>query len=50
MERCRVLMINDFSDRGGAEIVYRQSVGLFRTLSGVEVESFYNSQFVEQTS
>ncbi|ACD15277.1 glycosyltransferase family 4 protein [Paraburkholderia phytofirmans] len=50
MERCRVLMINDFSDRGGAEIVYRQSVGLFRTLSGVEVESFDNSQFVEQTS
>lgn len=50
MQRCRVLLVNDFLRKGGAEIVYEQSAGLLRTLSGVEVERFDDSRFVEQTS
>jgi glycosyltransferase involved in cell wall biosynthesis len=45
MQRCRVLVINDFPQMGGAEVVYQQSAELLATLPGVEVERFDNSQF-----
>ncbi|MFP3565407.1 glycosyltransferase [Paraburkholderia sp. SIMBA_030] len=50
MQRCRVLLINDFLHKGGAEIVYEQSARLLSTLSGVDVECFDDSRFVMQTS
>jgi glycosyltransferase involved in cell wall biosynthesis len=50
MQRCRVLLINDFLHMGGAEIVYKQSARLLSTLSGVDVERFDGSRFVMQTS
>ncbi len=40
MQRCRILVINDFAEKGGAEEVYRQSVELLRAVEGVEVECF----------
>jgi glycosyltransferase involved in cell wall biosynthesis len=45
MQRCRVLVINDYPHMGGAEVVYQQSAELLGTLPGVEVERFDNSQF-----
>ena len=45
MQRCRVMVINDFPQMGGAEVVYQQSAELLATLPGVEVERFDNSQF-----
>jgi glycosyltransferase involved in cell wall biosynthesis len=45
MQRCRVLVINDFAQKGGAEVVYQQSADLLGTLSGVDVERFDDSQF-----
>ncbi|HEX3378379.1 MAG TPA: glycosyltransferase [Paraburkholderia sp.] len=45
MQRCRVLVINDYAHMGGAEVVYQQSAELLGTLPGVEVERFDNSQF-----
>ncbi|MFM0414733.1 glycosyltransferase [Paraburkholderia aromaticivorans] len=50
MQRCKVLLVNDFLRKGGAEIVYEQSARLLSTFSGVEVERFDDSHFVEQTS
>ena len=50
MQRCRVLLINDFLHMGGAEIVYKQSAKLLSTLPGVDVERFDDSRFVMQTS
>lgn len=50
MQRCRVLLINDFLHMGGAEIVYQQSAEILSTLPGVEVERFDDSRFVMQTS
>nr|WP_246278955.1 glycosyltransferase [Paraburkholderia ultramafica] len=38
-------MINDFAQKGGAEIVYQQSADLLGTLSGVDVERFDDSKF-----
>ncbi|NPT46123.1 glycosyltransferase [Paraburkholderia sp. 1N] len=40
MQQYRVLVINDFEQKGGAEVVYRQSADLLRAMSGVEVECF----------
>ena len=45
MQRCRVLVINDYAQMGGAEVVYQQSAELLATLPGVEVERFDDSQF-----
>ncbi|MGF6966310.1 glycosyltransferase involved in cell wall biosynthesis [Paraburkholderia sp. WC7.3g] len=45
MQRCRVLVINDYVQMGGAEVVYQQSAELLSTLPGVEVERFDDSQF-----
>ncbi|MFM0414720.1 glycosyltransferase family 4 protein [Paraburkholderia aromaticivorans] len=45
MQRYRVLVINDFEQKGGAEVVYRQSADLLRAMSGVEVECFDVSRF-----
>ncbi|NML30774.1 glycosyltransferase family 4 protein [Paraburkholderia antibiotica] len=45
MQRCRVLVINDYVQMGGAEVVYQQSADLLATLPGVEVERFDDSQF-----
>jgi glycosyltransferase involved in cell wall biosynthesis len=45
MQRCRVLVINDFAEKGGAEVVYRQSAELLGTLPGVDVERFDDSHF-----
>ncbi|MBB5416293.1 glycosyltransferase involved in cell wall biosynthesis [Paraburkholderia atlantica] len=45
MQRCRVLVINDYAHMGGAEVVYQQSAELLGTLRGVEVERFDDSQF-----
>lgn len=39
-ERCRILVINDFTSKGGAEEVYRTSVELLRAIPAVEVECF----------
>ena len=36
----KVLVINDFIRKGGAEEVYRMSLDVLRQLPGVEVESF----------
>ncbi|WP_277185416.1 glycosyltransferase [Caballeronia sp. BR00000012568055] len=44
MPQCRVLVINDFAQKGGAEEVYRQSVALLKDMSGVEVECFDNTR------
>ncbi|MFM0249790.1 glycosyltransferase family 4 protein [Paraburkholderia sediminicola] len=40
MQQYRVLVINDFEQKGGAEVVYRQSADLLRAMAGVEVECF----------
>jgi glycosyltransferase involved in cell wall biosynthesis len=40
MQRCRVLVINDFTEKGGADEVYRQSAELLRAMPGVDVECF----------
>ncbi|MGF6995129.1 glycosyltransferase family 4 protein [Paraburkholderia sp. GAS32] len=45
MQQYRVLVINDFEQKGGAEVVYRQSADLLRAMSGVEVECFDVSRF-----
>ncbi|CAB3704187.1 glycosyltransferase [Paraburkholderia rhynchosiae] len=45
MQRCRVLVINDFAQGGGAEVVYRQSADLLATLPDVDVERFDDNQF-----
>lgn len=45
MHRCRVLVINDFAEKGGAEIVYQQSAQLLATLPDVDVERFDDTQF-----
>jgi glycosyltransferase involved in cell wall biosynthesis len=45
MHRYRVLVINDFVQQGGAEVVYRQSAELLRAMPGVEVECFDTSRF-----
>jgi glycosyltransferase involved in cell wall biosynthesis len=45
MQRCRVLVINDFAQKGGAEVVYQQSAQLLGTLPGVDVERFDDSHF-----
>ena len=47
MQRCRILVINDFAEKGGAEEVYRQSVELLRAVEGVEVECFDQTTFCE---
>jgi glycosyltransferase involved in cell wall biosynthesis len=36
----RILVINDFVDWGGAEIVYRQSLEILCSIRGVEIERF----------
>ena len=38
MQRCRVLVINDYAKMGGAEVVYQQSADLLATLPNVDVE------------
>ncbi|SAK84437.1 glycosyl transferase [Caballeronia calidae] len=43
MQQCRVLVINDFVQKGGAEEVYRQSVESLRAMPGVDVRCFDNS-------
>lgn len=45
MERYRVLVINDFGQKGGAEVVYRQSAELLSAMPGVEVQCFDESRF-----
>jgi glycosyltransferase involved in cell wall biosynthesis len=40
MQRCRVLVINDYAKMGGAEVVYQQSADLLATLPNVDVERF----------
>lgn len=45
MQQYRVLVVNDFEQKGGAEVVYRQSADLLRAMSGVEVECFDASRF-----
>ena len=45
MQRCRVLVANDFLQKGGAEEVYRQCADLLRTMPGVGVECFDESRF-----
>jgi glycosyltransferase involved in cell wall biosynthesis len=47
MQRCRILVINDFAEKGGAEEVYRQSAELLRAVEGVEVECFDQTTFCE---
>ena len=50
MQPCRVLVINDFAQRGGAEVVYRQSADLLSTLPNVDVERFDDSRFPASSS
>jgi glycosyltransferase involved in cell wall biosynthesis len=50
MQRYRVLVINDFVQKGGAEVVYRQSAELLRAMPGVEVECFDDSHFQGRSS
>ncbi|MEX3958513.1 glycosyltransferase [Trinickia sp. EG282A] len=45
MQRYRVLVINDFVQKGGAEVVYRQSAELLSAMPGVEVQCFDESRF-----
>lgn len=45
MQRCRVLVINDFAQKGGAEVVYQQSAELLSTLPDVDVERFDDTRF-----
>lgn len=45
MQRCRVLVINDFAQKGGAEVVYQQSAELLSTLPDVDVERFDDTCF-----
>jgi glycosyltransferase involved in cell wall biosynthesis len=45
MQQYRVLVVNDFVQKGGAEVVYRQSAQLLRAMPGVDVECFDNSRF-----
>jgi glycosyltransferase involved in cell wall biosynthesis len=47
MQRCRILVINDFAEKGGAEEVYRQSAELLRAVEGVEVECFDQTTFCD---
>jgi glycosyltransferase involved in cell wall biosynthesis len=47
MDRCRILVINDFAVKGGAEEVYRQSAELLRAVEGVEVECFDHTTYRE---
>jgi glycosyltransferase involved in cell wall biosynthesis len=47
MHRCRILVINDFAVKGGAEEVYRQSVELLRAVQGIDVECFDQSAYRE---
>jgi glycosyltransferase involved in cell wall biosynthesis len=44
-EVCRVLVINDFTAKGGAEEVYRISAELLGAMPGVDVECFDCSRF-----
>ncbi|MCC8391857.1 glycosyltransferase [Paraburkholderia sp. MMS20-SJTR3] len=50
MQRCRVLVINDFVEKGGAEVVYQQCAALLATLPGVEVERFDDSRFCARST
>lgn len=50
MQKYRVLVINDFVQKGGAEVVYRQSADLLRAMAGVEVECFHASRIEENSS
>jgi glycosyltransferase involved in cell wall biosynthesis len=43
MHRHRILVVNDYVSRGGAEEVYRISLNVLGTLPGVHVESFDQS-------
>jgi glycosyltransferase involved in cell wall biosynthesis len=45
MQRCRVLVINDYATMGGAEVVYQQSADLLSRLPGVDVERFDDNHF-----
>jgi glycosyltransferase involved in cell wall biosynthesis len=45
MNRIRVLVINDFVRKGGAEEVYRTSIDVLKALPGVEVTSFDERAF-----
>ncbi|PMS35040.1 glycosyltransferase involved in cell wall biosynthesis [Trinickia symbiotica] len=45
MQRYRVLVINDFVQKGGADVVYRQSAELLSAMPGVEVQCFDESRF-----
>jgi len=47
MQRCRILVINDFAEKGGAEEVYRQSAEFLRAVEGVEVACFDQTTFCE---
>jgi glycosyltransferase involved in cell wall biosynthesis len=40
MQRCKILVINDYAKMGGAEVVYQQSADLLATLPNVEVKRF----------
>jgi hypothetical protein len=40
MHRCRLLVIKDFTEKGGADEVYRQSAELLRATRDVDVECF----------
>jgi len=48
MRRYRVLVVNDYVSRGGAEEVYRISLNVLGALPGVDVESFDQSCFAAQ--
>ena len=50
MQRCRVLVINDYATMGGAEVVYKQSAELLSRLPGVEVELFDDTRFAVGTT
>ncbi len=45
MQRYRILVINDFLLKGGAEVVYRQSAELLSAMPGMEVQCFDESRF-----
>jgi glycosyltransferase involved in cell wall biosynthesis len=40
MQRSRILVINDYAELGGAEVIYQLSVDVLRATPGVEVECF----------
>src|ERR1700709_1485855 len=47
MQRCKVLVLNDFTAKGGAEEVYRTSVECLQAMPYVEVEHFDFSRFAD---